>query len=754
MALRPGWLAWLVGVGWLLAWISAARADDPAPSKQTLPDQRAPVELEPAPEKLPTAPSEAQQDRVHAATLFAEGRILNQRGKTSEALAKFERAWRYDPKSTVILEELAPLALRLNRPGEAARYAVIAVEQGGKIDLRVLQRLAMYLSQEQEWKDALVLYQKVHQLQQQGQRSDKEAEREKADGAPLPSGDVNTVLVQLELGRIHFLLGNYKESADAFAVVRTALDHPDRYGLNDALQKMVLDDPERTYVLLGESFLRGGRFDDAEAVYRKAHEVKPEPEVLAFRLARVAAERGQTDAAFKELEKYLAAKSSLAGRAPYELLAELLRKKHSDEKQAQQELLERLEKLYADDPANAGLASFTAEAFLQADRLEDAEAVYREQLLLAPTPEVYRGLIQVYHKQDAPDKLLEVLAQAVIEDGSLENYEDEVKAIAADGKRVDRVVAAADGKLADPGVAYAAGLLALEGDKIDAANRLMNAAAERSEPGAAAVLTAWGMGLFVQGEFEKAAEVFQRCIDDQVNPDNDAAFYFYLANALAFAKRPDEALTAALQAQQLRPENPQFESRVAWINYRAQRYGAAERGYLDLLAKIEDDYRSEAIRELVRETKLILSNICVQQGRFDDGVEWLEQVLDEYPNDPGALNDLGYLWAEKGIRLERALRMVQKAVEADPDNAAYQDSLGWALFQLGRTEEALVHLEKAIALQGKSADGVILDHLGDVYHKLGQQEKAQDAWRRAAAAYKEIDDTEAMEKVNKKLAPE
>lgn len=742
MTLRPGWLAWLVGVGWLVTSLGEAIADEPAPSKQAPPEQREPVELDDAPEKLKAAPaSEAQQDRLHAATLFAQGRILNQRGKTAEALSKYERAWRYDQDSKTILEELVPLAARLNRTDEAARYAVIAVEKGAKLDPRVLQRLAMSLSQAQEWNDALVLYQQVYDLQKQGQGDDEPA-------------DVSMVLVQLELGRIHFLLGEYKESAAAFAVVRDALEHPDKYNLNDALRKMVLDDPERTYLLLGESFLRGGRLDDAEAMFRKADELKPQPEVLAFRLARVAAERGQTDAALEQLEKYLAAKSSLAGGDPYELLAELLRKKHTEEKEAQAALVARIEKLYNDDPANAGLASFAAEIFLQADRLEDAEKVYREQLTLNPTAESYRGLIQVYRKLDQPAKLLEVLGQAAAEDGSLDSYEDEVAEIAEDDKLLDRVIAAAtDEKLPVEGVALAAGLLALEGGKVDAANKFLSVAAQRNEPGLAAVLTAWGLGLFVHGEFEKAAEIFQRCIDEEVNPENDAAYYFYLANTLAFANRPDEALTAALQAQQLRPENPQFESRVAWINYRAQRYGAAERGYLDLLAKVEEDYNSAALRELVRETKLVLSNICVQQDRFEDGAEWLEQVLDEFPRDPGALNDLGYLWAEKGAHPQRALRMVRQAVEAEPDNAAYQDSLGWALFQVGRTDEALKHLEKAIELQGESPDGMILDHLGDVYQKLDQRDKAQDAWRRAAAAFEKTDDTDSQAKVKKKLAP-
>jgi tetratricopeptide (TPR) repeat protein len=750
MFFRPAWVAAWICVVWFAACPGAARSDEPAPGNQddqVAQQKPAAVELEEKPEKLEPTSSEEKQDRLHAATLFAQGRILSQRGKHAEALAKFERAWRYHQDSKPILEELVPLAVKLNRLGEASRYAVIAVEKDAQIDPRTLQNLAMTLFQEEDFESARVLYQRLYDVQKKGQGENGEA-------------DIGILLVQLERGRISFLLEDFKAAAEAFAEVRDALENPDKYNLNEQLRKMLLDEPERTYLLLGEAFVRGGRPDDAEAMFRKLDEAKPQPELLAFRLARVAAARDKTDEALSQLEKYLTAKSAEAGAAPYELLAELLKKKHSDEKEAQKQLLERLTSLYAGDPANPGLAYFTAEQFLAAGQLEDAEKIYREQLMLNPAAEAYAGLIGVHHKQDQVEKLLETLAQAILDSGSFAMYEDQVADIAADEKLVDRLIAAArEKKKQGPeelgeGTALAVGSLALEAKKFDAANEFMALAAERENPGAAEVLTAWGLGLFLQGEHAKAAEIFQKAIDDQVNPDNDAAYYFYLANALSFADRPDEALTAALQAEQLRPGDPRFESRVAWINYRAQRYGDAERAYMELLESIGEDYSSDPVREVVREAKLVMSNICVQQDRYDDGVEWLEQVLDEFPRDVGALNDLGYLWIDKGLHLERSLRMVQAAAEAEPENAAYQDSLGWAFFRHGRNEEAIKHLEKAVELQGEEVDGVILDHLGDVYHKLGQKDRAEDAWRRAVAAFEKAEETEQAEKVKKKLGGE
>ena len=88
--------------------------------------------------------------------------------------------------------------------------------------------------------------------------------------------------------------------------------------------------------------------------------------------------------------------------------------------------------------------------------------------------------------------------------------------------------------------------------------------------------------------------------------------------------------------------------------------------------------------------------------------------------------------------------MIRKAVAAEPNNAAYRDSLGWVLYRLGRYPEAVAELEKAAA--GKDPDATVLDHLGDAQQKLGQAEKARQTWRRAAAAFrKDKDDVQAKQ---------
>ena len=144
-----------------------------------------------------------------------------------------------------------------------------------------------------------------------------------------------------------------------------------------------------------------------------------------------------------------------------------------------------------------------------------------------------------------------------------------------------------------------------------------------------------------------------------------------------------------------------------------------------------------------------MSALSVIQGRMDEAEEWLQQVLDEYPDDIGANNDLGYLWADGNKHLDRALKMILAAVAAEPENRAYRDSLGWVFYRLGRFSEAVDELKKAV--DEKQPDGTVLDHLGDVYEKLGHHGQAVAAWQRAKEALEKDKETEKAGKVNEKI---
>jgi tetratricopeptide (TPR) repeat protein len=258
------------------------------------------------------------------------------------------------------------------------------------------------------------------------------------------------------------------------------------------------------------------------------------------------------------------------------------------------------------------------------------------------------------------------------------------------------------------------------------------------------------LGLLINDKYADAATVFQRGIDEKVQGEDDAALYFYLSSALELQGKTDEALQAAGKAIEKQPKDTRFASRPAWILYHAKRYDDALKAYQEIVAKFDDDYSSPDAREAVREARTALSNICDKRHDTAQAVEWLEQILDENPDDPGTNNDLGYLWADANQHLRRAYAMIRFAVENEPENKAFRDSLGWALFRLNRFAEAAEELEKAAA--GDNPDGEILAHLGDTYARLGKIDEAKSAFSRAAEAFKKQDDSEKMKAVEKKLA--
>jgi tetratricopeptide (TPR) repeat protein len=157
------------------------------------------------------------------------------------------------------------------------------------------------------------------------------------------------------------------------------------------------------------------------------------------------------------------------------------------------------------------------------------------------------------------------------------------------------------------------------------------------------------------------------------------------------------------------------------------------------------------VRQALREARLALSHVELASDNFPAAAEWLEQVLDEFPEDPSASNDLGYLWADRGLHLARSLAMIERAVAAEPDNRSYRDSLGWVHFRLGQFVAAEKELAKAAA---EDESGVILDHWGDALWQLGRREEALSAWRRAEAAFQKAGQTKELEAVRKKLSGE
>lgn len=153
--------------------------------------------------------------------------------------------------------------------------------------------------------------------------------------------------------------------------------------------------------------------------------------------------------------------------------------------------------------------------------------------------------------------------------------------------------------------------------------------------------------------------------------------------------------------------------------------------------------RAVALREEGAQAHFYLGAQLERLHRAQEARQELRRTITLDPNHADALNYLGYIDAEAGVNLPEAKALIERALALDPENGAYEDSLGWVYYRLGKMEEALRHLERAAQLLG--SDPTIFEHLGDVYFTQGDLQKAEAAWQKALGV------DESVESVKRKL---
>ena len=122
------------------------------------------------------------------------------------------------------------------------------------------------------------------------------------------------------------------------------------------------------------------------------------------------------------------------------------------------------------------------------------------------------------------------------------------------------------------------------------------------------------------------------------------------------------------------------------------------------------------------------------------------RALELEPEQPFVLNYLGYSWVDKGMRLDEARDMLDRAVALRPNDGFIVDSVGWVHYRLGEYPQAVESLERAVELE--PGDPVINDHLGDAYWRVGRQREARYQWQRALSLEP---DEELIEAIEQKL---
>lgn len=199
----------------------------------------------------------------------------------------------------------------------------------------------------------------------------------------------------------------------------------------------------------------------------------------------------------------------------------------------------------------------------------------------------------------------------------------------------------------------------------------------------------------------------------------------------------DEALATVLDLVRRSPEHA-FES-LPLFAFAMQ---AADRD-AEALAAYE-----EALRYLPQSRRLRMqrAHLLVDLKEHRRAIREMEDLLIEHPRDSEVLNALGYTLADRGVRLEEAHGHIRLALELDPDSPAIVDSMGWVLYRLGRKEEAVPLLERALE---SLPHPEVAAHLCEVLYELGQIERADELLRESLAQY---EDTALLEAVRERYS--
>lgn len=228
--------------------------------------------------------------------------------------------------------------------------------------------------------------------------------------------------------------------------------------------------------------------------------------------------------------------------------------------------------------------------------------------------------------------------------------------------------------------------------------------------------------LFDKNKFSKAAEFYEVVVD--LRPNSYEAWQ-QLVLSYFNAKKFNKMSTAATEAQTLFPAQPgiYFYSGMALIQQ--QKYAQA----IEILEEGNDLVLSKQVA-LKAQFYSSLGDAYHALNQHQKSDEYFDLALELEPKNFFVLNNYAYYLSERKEKLQQAKDMSKLSNALNPEEASFQDTYGWILYQLQDYDNALKWLQKAV-VNGGDESAVILQHLGDVYKALGEVTKAKEYWKRA-----------------------
>lgn len=549
-------------------------------------------------------------------------------------------------------------------------------------------------------------------------------------------------------GNIYLQQGNYAAALKKFETAlqfdttagllytysRTALyNNKLNVALEAARKAVELDSSQSDYFdLLSDIYNLGRQKDSAIVVLEKATELFPTNQNFYYKLARLY----QDDRPLKAIEMYEKI-LTLIGPEWNVLfrLVELNNKLNNVDG-----VVNSIKRLLEIDPSNLQLKKSLIENLLTANRNSEALNLVDELLELYPDDlEIIQKKAQILLSENKWEEAYKTLSPVLDDkkinlDAKLEvGYLFFEKSISDSSIKplAKKIFTKLDNDSSYWAIKIVLGAIAVEENKDSVAIENFKYVTENANWN----VDAWirlGALYFDNKKYEEAEKILLQAIESF--PDN-YAINFILGLSLAQQSKNEEAVKYLKKAVALNPTDVNTLSAYA---YTLNQLKQDEEAILYLNKALSIDPNDVNVMGT-------LALIYNAQKVFEKSDSLYEKALEIKPDDPLINNNYAYSLSTRGIQLDRALKMVNLALEKDSLNTAYLDTKGWILYQLGRYDEAKYFISKAVELGTKSA--VIIDHLGDVEFKLGNKEKAIELWKEALQldpAKKEIE-----EKINK-----
>ena len=698
------------------------------------------------------------RQRLEVVRLYSAARALEDRRAWTDAVTLLQQALKLDPSSIAVARRLSRIYIgALGRPDLALEYGkrVLTLEPG---DSETLTHLVDYYKKNDP-AAALVLLNEV------------------LANPKLEPHAFGRLLAQSELGKLYSgRLHQTDKAADAFAKVLDALDDKSANGLSPSDQSRILGDvPAMAYLDFGMVFLAAKRYELAVKALERGLVYDEDNAQISLVLADTLLKMNRGEQALALVDRNIERQTSFM--EAYELLTKVLKGLNREK-----EITPRLEAAARRDSKNVPLQYILADRYREMGELDKAEALYKELLSSQPTPLTYRALAASLLKRKKATDLLKVMSEAWMRPESQEAIKPQIRAVALDDTMAEAMLDAglqqssanpaalsksahevlsliannpgrastnktrrlekllrlqrtkADQNPSDIFYLEIADTLRRMGNYAEAATALEFVLAKYPNTKTVPLLVALA-NLHRRAGHNEAVKATLREAMKLDAGDGDSQRL--LANLMSEIGQVDDAVRILRDVSKKEPNNAIYDLILGSILTKYGRNEEAIKLFESLLKRYSDN------EEVVKLARQSLSVIYVNQGNYAKGEAELELLLQQDPDEAGANNDLGYLYAEQGKNLDKAEAMIRKALVSTQEDSesyrAYLDSLGWVLFKRGKAKEALKELTKAVEIMkteneqdGTNPDATILEHLGDVHFHLHELEQAGDAWRQAA----------------------